>query len=79
MIGVTCALSVSTGPVEVAVLVDEENSTYLSDGGKKNVPIEPPSVSAAVPCPICAGGLNGVLWHQLDLDAGTADPIQMSA
>ena len=42
MIGVTGALSVSTGPVEVAVLVDEENSTYLSGGGKKNVPIELP-------------------------------------
>ena len=79
MIGVTGALSVPTGPAEVAVLVDEENSTYLSSGGRKNVPIELPSVLPAVPCPICAGGLNGVLWHQSGLDAGPADPIQMNA
>ena len=79
MFGVTGALSVSTGPAEVAVLVDEANSTYLSGGGRKNVPIELPSALPAGLCPICAGGLSGVLWHQLDLDADPADPIQMDA
>ena len=38
MIGVTGSLSVSTGPAEVAVLVDEAKSACLSGGGRKNVP-----------------------------------------
>ena len=49
MIGVAGALSVSTGPAAVAVLVDEANSTYLSGGGRKNVSIELPPASPAPP------------------------------
>ena len=38
VIGATVALSVFTGPAEVAVLVDEAKSAHLSGGGRKNVP-----------------------------------------